>query len=329
MKHTLYPLFSLACLALLAGCTTAATSTTSSTSTATTSTATSTVSSTAASSVVSSDPASEYGDFSISATSNGTTPVWDESTKTWTIGVSASKAVYVAKGYLSGRIVVANPDNLTSFKGVILQLNNVYIAGGNETEYAVDFTPSGKYLALESLAGTKNVITNTAGAVKSENNLRFGGDGSLTLISETGHGAKGDDIRFYGATEVNVYASADGLHGHNFYTNDGESTPSEYTGTLTIKNVQEQALDFCDGSGTSEDPWTGEIIVDSGAKIVIDYAQNVARVNTAFTVNGSIIATTILDVTPIITKNSGSLVVTIAEGATFTVNGTTLVSQTL
>jgi hypothetical protein len=95
-------------------------------------------------------------------------------------------------------------------------------------------------------------------------------------------------------------------------------------GLLTIKNVQEQALDFCDGSGTSEDPWTGEIIVDSGAKIVIDNAQNVARVNTAFTVNGSIVATTILDVAPIITKNSGSLVVTIAEGATFTVNGTAI-----
>lgn len=329
MKHTLYPLFSLACLALLAGCAPSTTSAASSVSTAAASTTTSTVSSSTTTSVVSSDPAADYGDFSITATSNGTTPIWDESARTWTIGVSASKAVYVVKGYLSGRIVVANPDNLTSFKGVVLQLNNAYIEGGNETEYAVDFTLSGKYLALESLAGTTNVITNIAGAVKSENNLRFGGDGSLTLLSEIGHGAKGDDILFYGASDVTIKAAADGLHGHNFYTNDGESTPSEYTGTLTIKNVEEQALDFCDGSGTAEDPWTGSITVDSGAKIVIDNAQNVARVNTAFTVNGSIVATTILDAAPIITKNSGSLVVTIAEGATFTVNGTAIVSETL
>ena len=325
MKHTLCPLFSLACLALLAGCAPG----TASAGSSTTSAAVSVVSSIPTTSVASSDPATEYGAFSIAATANGTTPVWDESTGTWTIGVSANKAVYVVKGYLAGRIVVANPNNLASFKGVVLQLNNAYIEGGNETDYAVDFTLSGKYLALESLGGSKNVITNIAGAVKSENNLRFGGAGSLTLISETGHGAKGDDILFYGASDVAVYASADGLHGHNFYTNDGESTPSEYTGTLTIKNVQEQALDFCEGSGTSEDPWSGEIIVDAGAKIMIDNAQNVARVNTAFMVSGSIVATTILNVAPIITKNSGSLVVTVAEGATFTVNGTAVASETL
>ena len=46
-------------------------------------------------------------------------------------------------------------------------------------------------------------------------------------------------------------------------------------------------------------------------------------------VSGSIVATTILDVAPIITKNSGSLVVTVAEGATFTVNGTAVASETL
>jgi len=280
-------------------------------------------------SVTSSDPAEVYGAFSIVQTSNGTAPVYDAATSTWTIGVSSSKALYAVKGYLQGRIVIANPDNLASFKGVVLELNGVYIEGNSETDYAVDFTLSGKYLALESASGTANVIRNTAGAINSENNLRFGGEGKLVLISTTGHGAKADDILFYGSSDVTIAAAADGLHGHNFYTNDGESTPSEYTGTLTIQGVQEQALDFCDGSGTAEDPWSGEIIVDPGAKIVIDIAQNVARVNTAFVIEGSIVATTILDAAPIITKNSGFLIVTVADGAVFTVNGTAIASETL
>lgn len=334
MKHTLYPLLSLACLALLAACSPSTSSSaaaslssaSASSSSASTSTSTSTSSST---SETSSDPADVYGDFSITQTANGTTPIYDAATSTWTIGVSSSKAVYALKGYLQGRIVIANPDNLTSFKGVVLDLNGAYIEGDSETEYAINFTLSGKYLALESASGTTNVISNTAGAVNSENNLRFGGEGKLLLVSSTGHGAKADDILFYGSSDVTIAAAADGLHGHNFYTNDGESTPSEYTGTLSIHGVQEQALDFCDGSGTSEDPWSGEIIVDSGAKIVIDTAQNVARVNTAFTVKGSIVATNILDTAPIITKNSGSLIVTIADGAIFTVNGTAITSETL
>jgi hypothetical protein len=326
MKHTIYPLLSLACLALLASCGPSVSSSSNGTAS---SAATSQTSNSVSASASSSNPAEIYGDFSINQTSNGTAPVYDSSTSTWTIGVSSSKAVYAVKGYLKGRIVVANPDNLTSFKGVVLTLNGAYIEGNSETEAAVDFTLSGKYLALESAEGTNNVITNSALAVNSENNLRFGGAGDLTLISTTGHGAKADDILFYGSTNVSIAASADGLHGHNFYTNDSESTPTEYTGTLTIKGVQEQALDFCDGSGTSEDPWSGEIIVDAGAKIVIDTAQNVARVNIAFTVKGSIVATNILDSAPIITKNSPSLVVTIADGAVFTVNGTAITSQTL
>jgi hypothetical protein len=325
MKHTPLKISLLACSLLLGACASSVTSETSSSMAAPSSEATSSV----VSSSSSSDVRSSYGAFAIEATTNGTAPIYDSATSTWTIGVSAKKATYTASGYLKGRIVVANPDNLASYKGVVLILNGVYLESDSETDYVIDDTNSDKYLALETGAGTINVVSAVAGAIHSENNLRFGGSGTLNVVSKTGHGAKADDILFYGTGDVNIQASADGLHGKNFYTNDGETTPSEFAGTLFIGGVQEQALDFSDGSGTVDDPWVGEIIVDKDAKIVINTAQNVARANTAITVNGSIVATGILDSSPIITKNTGALVVSVAEGASFSVNGTALTSQIL
>jgi hypothetical protein len=337
MKNTSLKITLLACSLLLGSCASVSTSSAKSSSESTASQAASSSeetsaessSSTEESSSLTSDIRSSYGNFTIAATSNGTTPTYDSATSTWTLGVSAKKATYTCSGYLSGRIVVGNPSNLTDYKGVVLILNGAYIESDSTTDYVIDDTNSSKYLALESAEGTTNYITNGYGAVHSTNNLRFGGSGNLVIVSKAGHGAKADDILLYGNGNITINAAADGLHGKDFYTNDSESTPSEFTGTLTINGVGEQALDFCDGSGTEADPWTGSITVDSGAKIVIATAQNVARANTAITVNGSIIATNILDTAPIITKNSGALIVTIAEGATFMVNGTALTSQTL
>jgi hypothetical protein len=328
MKHTPLKISLLACSLLLGACTSSFSSNASS-SAATSSSATTSAVSSSSSPAESSDIRSSYGAFQIEATTNGATPVFDSATSTYTLAVSAKKATYTATGYLKGRIVVANPDNLTSYKGVVLILNGVYLESDSETDYAIDDTNSDKYLALETSSGTTNYVVANAGAIHSENNLRFGGDGTLNVVSKTGHGAKADDILFYGAGNVVIQASADGLHGKNFYTNDSETTPTEFTGTLTIQGVQEQALDFSDGSGTTDDPWVGSILVDKDAKIVIKTAQNVARANTAITVNGSIIATGIIDTSPIITKNTGALVVTVASDATFTVNGTALASQIL
>ena len=256
-------------------------------------------------------------------------PTYDETSNTWTIGVSAKKATYTVSGYFKGKIVVANPSNLTDYKGVVIKLNQAYIESDDDKTCAITYSNDAKYLALETVSGTVNYINGAAGAVESSNNLRLGGAGNLYLLSAMGHGAKGDDILLYGAGDITIAAAADGLHGHDFFTNDSEDTPTEFSGTLTVKGVGEQALDFSDGSGTSDDPWTGSIMVDSEAKIVVDTAQNVARANLAITVAGSITATNILGDQPIITKNSGALVVTILEGASFLVNGVALQSQTL
>ena len=352
MKHSSLKITLLAASLLLAGCNSAL-STISSTSSALASSASESLSSTSevsssseASSTTSSsdetststlissssssqDVRSNYGDFSLVQTTNGTAPTYDETSNTWTIGVSAKKATYTVSGYFKGKIVVANPSNLTDYKGVVIKLNQAYIESDDDKTCAITYSNDAKYLALETVSGTVNYISGAAGAVESSNNLRLGGVGNLYLLSAMGHGAKGDDILLYGVGDITIAAAADGLHGHDFFTNDSEDTPTEFSGTLTVKGVGEQALDFSDGSGTSDDPWTGSIMVDSEAKIVVDTAQNVARANLAITVAGSITATNILGDQPIITKNSGALVVTILEGASFLVNGVALQSQTL
>lgn len=308
---------------------TSSTATSSSETPASSSTTTSSTESSETPASSSTDVRSNYGTFSVEKTTNGADPVYDEATNTWTLAVSAKKATYTLSGYFKGRIVVANPSALTSYKGVILILNNVYIEGTSSDSYAVEDTNDDKYMALETVEGTTNYVTNVFGAVASENNLRFGGAGVLNLYSENGHGAKANDILLYGSGNINVAAKADGLHGDNFYTNDGETTPSEFTGTLTVKGVEEQALDFSKGSGTTEDPWLGSLTIDADAKIVVDTAQNVIKANTSVIVNGSIIATHILGDSPIITLNTGALTVTVADSAVFTCNGVAIVSETL
>ena len=86
--------------------------------------------------------------------------------------------------------MIANPDSLVSFKGIVLDLNEVGIEGGSETDYAINPTLSGEYLALESASGAAVAITNAMDAVNSENNLRFGGEGKLVSISTAEYDAK-------------------------------------------------------------------------------------------------------------------------------------------
>lgn len=272
---------------------------------------------------------SAYSEFVLEQTSDGTVPVYDEATHTYTLGVSADSSTYTLSGYFNGRIVVANPDGLSSYKGVTLRLNGAYLENDAVDEFVVDYQNSKKYLAIDCVAGSVNYLDGVFTSVNSENNLRVGGEGALFVLSENGHGLKCQgDLRLFGNGNITVDAAADGLHGYEFYTNDGESPAVGYTGTLSIENVGEQAIDMCDGSGSSTDPWKGSIVVDSGAKIVISGAQNVARANIRVDIYGSLIAETIVDVSPIITKNTGLLSVNVYEGATFVVNGTALSSYT-
>jgi len=247
---------------------------------------------------------------------------YDEASKTWSLPTSSSKITYTLHGYFDGQInVVASG---SAYKGVKLVLNQAYLTNSDATSSPVVFSPSDKYIQLDSPANTVNYIVAEGVAVDSKNNLRVGGEGTLNLLSRTSHALKGDDIRLYGSGTINISALADGMHGKNFYTNDGESTPTEFTGTCAIEaGESEQALDFCDGDGTATDPWAGSILIDSGARLTVSKAANVARCNTLLEVDGSLIATGILS-DPYISKVDALEVVV---NGTFTVNGAAIGSQ--
>jgi hypothetical protein len=284
----------------------------------------------AASSVTtSSSIPSGYGDFSITVTSNGTMPVYDASSKTYTIAVASSKSVYTLSGYLDGSIVIDNSNALSSYKSVELILNNVYLRQSAMNGIGISYTLDEKYLEINAPASTTNYVVCDGSAIVSKNNLRLGGDGILNLTSSTAFGAKGDDIGLYGGLTLNISSGSDGLHGKNLYTNNLESGTSLvlYSGTCSlVSGTSEQALDFCDGSGTTEDPYTGSIDVVAGSSFVITGAGNVARCNTEFAIAGSVIATNIMS-SPIITKVEGSLKVNVS--GTFSVNGVNITSETL
>jgi hypothetical protein len=274
------------------------------------------------SSVSSSDSfQSLYGEPTITSSVSGVNASYDQATKTWTLPTYTSKITYTLSGYFDGVVNVVSSGN--TYKGVKLVLNQAYLVNKDANTSPVVFSPSDKYLQLDSPSNTVNYIVAEGVAVDSKNNLRIGGDGELNVISTTSHALKGDDIRLYGGGKINLSALADGMHGKNFYTNDGESTPSEFTGKCTIAaGESEQALDFCDGDGTANDPWAGSITIDSGASIAVTKAGNVARCNTLFQVDGSLIATGILS-DPYISKVDTLKVVV---NGTFTVNGTAVPS---
>lgn len=263
-----------------------------------------------------------YGEATISSSQSGVSATYDEASKTWSLPTSTSKITYTLQGYFDGQInIVASG---STYKGVKLVLNQAYLTNSDSTSSAVLFSPSDKYVQLDSPANTVNYIVAEGVAVDSKNNLRVGGEGTLNVISHTSHALKGDDIRLYGGGNINLTALADAMHGKNFYTNDGETTPSEFTGTCAIEaGESEQALDFCDGDGTATDPWAGSITVDSGAKLTVSKAANVARCNTLLQVDGSLVATGILS-DPYISKVDALKVVV---NGTFTVNGTAISSQ--
>lgn len=270
-----------------------------------------------------------YGAFSLTATENGAEPVYDATTKTYTLAVSSKKAVYTLSGYFEGTIVIANPSALTSYKGVELILNNTYLKAADETLALIHYELKEKYLQLDAASGTTNILSSSATGVDSENNLRLGGAGELDILSSYSHGVKGDDIGLYGSGTIKVAAGADALHGKNLFSDNLESGTDlvAFTGTMALSaGASEQAIDCCDGSGTSEDPWTGSITIGAGAVVTIGGAANVARCNTLFEIDGSVTATGITS-SPIITKAEGSL--SLVVNGSFSVDGTAIPSQTL
>ena len=278
----------------------------------------------------SSDVRGDYGAFSIVKTVNGSDPVYDALTNTYTLYVTAKKATYTATGlFEGGQIVIADGNGLgvdasgdALYKGVNLILNGAYL--GNSSGTVIDYTLDQKNIALYPANGTVNFIVGGGDAVVSENNVEFynanadlGEAGTLNVISTAGHGVKADEVHLYGNPLINVIGAKDGLHGHQLITDDTGTTPTYFTGTLSVSAVS-QALDFSDGDGSADDPYDGSVAIESGANVFVVGATDVVRTDVSLSVAGSLTATDISS-DPVITENTGKLAISVT--GTFTVNG--------
>lgn len=268
-----------------------------------------------------------YGSFSIVVGAGGSEPSYDSERKIYTLTASSEKSFYYLSGYLEGAIVIKNSANYASPKGVRIVLNNCYLS--NPIGSAIAYEVNDSYLDVYGEMGSVNYLVASASAIVSEHNLRLGSLGKTTIVSSCEHGAKADKISVYGSGELAIEAYADCLHGEEMATNNNATGAEEVplTGTLKMNSKTEQALDFAYGSGTAADPYLGKVDIGAGATLLVEGALNVARINYSLSIEGTLTATGITS-SALITKNSGNLIVTIAEGASFSVNGTALNSGT-
>jgi hypothetical protein len=271
----------------------------------------------------STDWASVYGAFSITAASGTADAVYDSSAKTYTIHVASSKSKYTLVGYFAGEIIIDNANALTAFKGCQLTLNQAYLR--NDAGPAIDYQVSDSNIEIVSKSGSTNYIVSTdSNAITSKHNAEFDGKGTL-IIHGSKHGVEAEDIKVYEAPTINVLdCGGDAFHGYNFYTDN--SGANSYAGTLTISGG-EQAFDMSSGDGSTTPYADGNITINAGSNVVIDGTKSVFNAVTAITVAGSVSATNVLFPTAAVTAyTTGALTLTVT--GTFTVNGTAIASGT-
>lgn len=263
-----------------------------------------------------------YGEFSITVKEEGIgSYTYDESAKTYYLDVASAKATYKLSGYFDGTFVIRNGSSLTSYKGVVIDLESACLVSTGD--YAViNYTLPEKNVEIKSSTATSNKILALGSnvAVYSENNAEFSGKGTLELasIGELAHTVRAaDKVRIYGEPTINVPVSAhDAFHGNRLYFTEDEDVPTDnpFLGTLNISNVISQAFDFETSSGN------GEIIVHSG-KINVDNAESVFKTDTTLEVqkNATVTATNLFGDPYVAGDNSKGLTTSII--GTFTVDG--------
>jgi hypothetical protein len=217
--------------------------------------------------------------------------------------------------------VIRNSQELSSYKGVILALNEAYLAPTSGS--AVDYTLDSKNVVLAPSSETTDYLISTDSSVVSEKNIEIAGSGILNVSSSEGHGFDGGDIRVYETPTINILSTAkDGFHGETFSCNNGETAGTSkyesYAGSISLANISEQAFDFSSGSGTTDDPFTGTVDIASGTAVVVSGAKNVVSTDNSLTIEGSLVATDISE-DAVVTANTGNCAITTT--GTFTVNG--------
>ncbi len=260
---------------------------------------------------------SSYGDASVTVGGEAVTCTDGE----YIINVTTSKQTVVVSGYIDGRIVIENGDDLSSYKGVIVQLNNAFIKSDNLI--ALDYSLSEKTLEIYSINGTTNYIVNTSStnydghAISSSNNAEvvLQPNSSLYLYTVHGHTFKADgDIRVSGGGDMYLSSGHDAVHCHNF----GGSG----AGTFTIMNAISQGIEASVNAGT------GEVAISNGT-YVINNCESAMKVDAYITITGGTITGEGVWSDDFVKAEGDSLTLAIADGVSVVIDGTTYTSQVI
>ena len=262
---------------------------------------------------------SEYGALVVTTDAN-----ISREDDTITIPVSTIKVDVTINGYFHGNIVISNKDNIESYKGVNIILNNACLVC--DSGPVINYTLDSKNVEITSKNGTSNYIINTGSndgddGVYSKNNVELNGKGVLNLLTDYGHGVKSDgEIRIYQTPTINVDVGHDGLHGQKFYSNNGSGT--SYLGTFNVLYAYSQAFDFTNSKGS------GLMEVTSGTYDV-KLTESVFKVDSTLSIGATIIASELTKAPVVKGDYSNGLRITYLSGGSFMVDGVSYTETTI
>ena len=251
-------------------------------------------------------------------------PTYDIATKTFIFDVGVEKHSYIVTGRFEGRFLV-NDTTLTEYKGITFKLNNAILSNNEEGGSVFLYQPHSKAITIEALKDTNNSVTAKGTAISSVNNVNLCGSGTIAIKSATEHAVKGDDVRCYGSATINIDGSGkDGLHGKNFFTDDGGDGAEKkiFNGTINLKAITKQAFDFC-----NDKDWSGSINLISTSVVNVVSCENVFKSDTKIVLDGKVTATGIVDKAIAKDKaNPNGILVLVSGEVSF--NGTVLAPNT-
>ncbi len=241
------------------------------------------------------------------------------------LDVTNEKQVFELTGYFDGRIVIQNPNSLTTYKAVTLNLNKAFIVSNNEA--TIDYTLENKTFDIYSINGTTNYVVNSSKsnydghAINAMNNfgLYIEDNSTINVYSAHGHTIKADgDVKVGGTGNVYLSSGHDGIHCHNFSTSYGGTN---YSGTFTINNSISQAIEASKSSGEG-------VAYIYGGEFIINNAESVFKVDATIRFTGGSLSSTGIWATPFVRGGSSELSLIIGDGISVVVNGTAYQSQT-
>ena len=260
-----------------------------------------------------------YGDFHIVGASSDAVYTFDATSSTYTINVSENaKLEYTLSGFFQGKIVVANGNNLSSFKGITFTLNNACLTNADNQSAVIEYLPESKNIELKAKKDSHNLIlaTGSALAISSNNNIELVGSGVFDFASYGAdmHTIKADgDISIYGSHTINIlYSAHDAFHGkHLSFVSE---TSVAYSGTVNVEQASSQAFDFETNKGK------GTISVEGGT-FNISNCASVFKTDVSLTISSGVtINANNLSEEPVVKGENSSSLEYVNEGI-FNVDG--------